>query len=170
MSAPGVGTPSHEVFRCFDISGEQISLYVHPEEWCIDENKSFCTIHNPRDWPLAHNKHLWDAYKGRMLRECGHGVFHSDPDDIRTGETCTEMDCDKCCQAFLEGDWYDQRPEICSAEVGPDPSGTGDLYPSLEDCGPGAGQEICEGELPNTECVPYPGYEDTHDNQVVGGK
>lgn len=104
MSAPGAGTPSHELFRCFDISGNVLNLYVHPRAWCIDYNiEQYCPIHRPSDHSLKDAKLIWDGTVGRMLRECSHEAWHFDPDDLRAKNMCTR-ECDGCCRDYIEGE------------------------------------------------------------------
>jgi len=87
--------------RWVDDYGQVIT--VHEKEKCEGE---FCTIHNASVHSLCLAPQKWDFSGNLMLRECVHGEFHVDLDDIQMrnpiGETnglCTYLlQCDKCCK------------------------------------------------------------------------
>ena len=81
----------------------EVELNTHESDRCSGE---YCVVHNPsdhhmREWPL-----LWRGDKGRMERECPHGVGHPDPDclahirrldEAYADEVAVIHGCDGCC-------------------------------------------------------------------------
>lgn len=76
-----------------------ILFNVHPATVC---GGTPCWIHNPSphhmtDWPMAR---LAD---GRIERECSHGLYHPDPDDLWFWTNIEHLEnaglhpCDGCC-------------------------------------------------------------------------
>jgi hypothetical protein len=75
---------------------------VHDAGRCRGE---FCTIHNNSTHPLSLSPQKWSDIYGIMLRQCLHGKFHTDVDEIGGVGYDTPFckDCDGCCR-FEEGE------------------------------------------------------------------
>lgn len=78
-------------------------LHVHPPISCAFDE--VCAVHKPsehdqREWPI-------DWQNGILVRSCGHGIWHPDPDALayavsQGAEWRAEHECDGCCDRRVE--------------------------------------------------------------------
>jgi hypothetical protein len=93
-------TPQHwtnraaQHFEKWDlISMGGVLLNTHHERMCAPP----CCIHSPsphhmREWPQH-----WSQQMNVVFRQCAHGAYHPDPDDLRARTGTVLHQCDGCC-------------------------------------------------------------------------
>ncbi len=72
-------------------------VQVHSNGECMFE---YCTVHNNSIHPLCLAPQRWNITEGIMQRQCVHGQFHVDRDEIRAWGLvgmCNKNSCDLCC-------------------------------------------------------------------------
>jgi hypothetical protein len=75
-----------------------LSVRVHESDKCMFQ---YCTIHNNSAHPLCFAPQRWNEIEGHMERQCTHGEFHVDADEIRfegLAGACPKDTCDGCCR------------------------------------------------------------------------
>ncbi len=74
-----------------------LSVRVHDAGQCMFQ---YCTVHNHSAHALCFAPQRWNELKGYMERQCIHGEFHVDADEIRfegLRGSCPIGTCDLCC-------------------------------------------------------------------------
>lgn len=87
-----------------------LKVNVHPVGSCLGNS---CTIHNHSIHPLCLAPQKWNSDMMAMYRQCLHGHFHVDADELPSTqrkladpdhpELCT-VGCDGCCLGVSEED------------------------------------------------------------------
>lgn len=77
------------------IGGQQL-VNVHSRDICLPP----CSIHSPSDHHMVTWRQSYREDNGVMERQCEHGYYHPDPDDvgIALGYASAVHGCDGCCQ------------------------------------------------------------------------
>lgn len=70
-----------------------VLLNTHHERMCSPP----CCIHSPSDHHMRQWPQVWSQRIGVVFRQCTHGEFHPDPDDLRARTGTVLHQCDGCC-------------------------------------------------------------------------